>query len=134
MRIAMTVVSTLLVGGCATSWTPAELSAASDTRLCSTFAVVLHYNGKYRKDLMDEITKRKLIRSEFQSAVDSGDAKIGMTPIEAVCAWSSPTRVNKTTSLNGVMEQWVFEYGGAVGRPTFNFLYFRDGYVVSIQE
>jgi len=134
MRIVLTAVATLFLGGCATSWTPAELSAASDDRLCDSFAVVLRYNDQYRTDLMDEIKRRKLIRSKYQSAVDSGDAKIGMSPIEAVCAWSNPTRINKTTTANGVMEQWVFEYGGAVGRPTFNFLYFRDGYVVSIQE
>jgi len=129
----LTAATALATGGCVTSWSAAELSAASGMQLCDTFAFELALKNLYRTDLMDEITRRKLIRPEYQSAVNAGEAKVGMSEIEAVCAWAAPSRVNTTTTAAGIGEQWVWQRGGAIGRPTFKYLYFRNGYVTTMQ-
>jgi hypothetical protein len=53
--------------------------------------------------------------------------EIGMTQNEVRnTAWGSPDSVNKTTTANGVNEQWVY--------PRYKYVYFEDGVVTSIQE
>lgn len=52
---------------------------------------------------------------------------IGMTPDEVLASsWGRPDSVNRTTTVHGTREQWV--YGG------YNFLYFEGGKLVAIQN
>ncbi len=49
---------------------------------------------------------------------------IGMTKEMCQLSWGEPEKVNKTTTKNGIREQWVY-YA--------NYLYFEDGILTSIQ-
>ncbi len=49
---------------------------------------------------------------------------IGMTKEMCELSWGEPQKVNKTTTNNGIREQWVY-YA--------NYLYFEDGILTSIQ-
>jgi len=52
---------------------------------------------------------------------------IGMTDYEALeSSWGKPKKVNKTTNVYGVREQWVYE--------GYRYLYFENGYLTTIQE
>ncbi|KXH82070.1 hypothetical protein [Sporosarcina sp. HYO08] len=52
---------------------------------------------------------------------------IGMTDYEVrESTWGKPQKINKTTTRYGVSEQWVY--------PNYKYLYFEDGYLVTIQE
>lgn len=55
-------------------------------------------------------------------------AKIGMstTTVREKTNWGSPKSVNRTTTSQGVMEQWVYEGG--------QYLYFRNGKLYAIQN
>ncbi|MFD0710878.1 stalk domain-containing protein [Paenibacillus sp. GCM10027626] len=51
---------------------------------------------------------------------------IGMTREQAIWGWGEPEYINKTTTSYGTFEQWV--YGN------YNYLYFNDGVLTSIQN
>lgn len=55
------------------------------------------------------------------------DANIGMTKYQVAqnTKWGNPYNVNKTTTKNGVSEQWVYSKG---------YLYFDNNKLVAIQE
>lgn len=51
---------------------------------------------------------------------------IGMTESEVYSStWGTPEKINKTETVNGIHEQWVYENG---------YIYFDNGYVTSIQK
>lgn len=53
--------------------------------------------------------------------------QVGMTAQEALwSSWGKPNHVNRTTTANGVREQWVYDGGG--------YLYFENGTLTSIQN
>lgn len=54
--------------------------------------------------------------------------KIGMTAKQVIegSSWGKPQSVNRTTTANGVREQWVYGSG--------NYLYFHNGILQSIQN
>jgi hypothetical protein len=55
------------------------------------------------------------------------DIQIGMTTEEVLNSkWGKPIDINRTTTANGVSEQWVY--------PNFKYLYFEDGILTTIQE
>lgn len=52
---------------------------------------------------------------------------IGMSKKEAESSsWGKPQKINKTTTANGVREQWVYD--------NYDFLYFENGVLVAIQD
>lgn len=55
-------------------------------------------------------------------------ARIGMSPEQVTkeTSWGKPNHINRTTTVNGVHEQWV--YGGG------NYLYFENGRLTAIQN
>ena len=55
------------------------------------------------------------------------DPIISMTDYEVIedSTWGKPEKINRTETANGVREQWVY--------PNNKYLYFEDGYLVSIQ-
>lgn len=60
------------------------------------------------------------------------EPQIGMTTDEVLnSTWGKPDQINKTTTADGVSEQWV--YDDANGIPN-KFVYLDDGIVTSIQE
>lgn len=53
------------------------------------------------------------------------EPSIGMTDYETVdSTWGKPNRINKTETIDGIKEQWVYDRG---------YLYFEDHYLTSIQ-
>jgi len=53
---------------------------------------------------------------------------IGMNKEMVIAAWGRPYRINKTTNITGVQEQWVYgEYGSS-------YVYFEDNIVTTIQN
>lgn len=57
------------------------------------------------------------------SAICWGELHIGMTREQVRASWGPPQRINQTTTLSGVQEQWVY----AITRHA----YFEDGRLVS---
>ena len=61
---------------------------------------------------------------ECVSAIVAGRVILGMTASEAVASWGGPKTVNRTETIHGVTEQWVYRT---------KYLYFDDGVLLSIQ-
>lgn len=94
------------------------------------------------KERVDKLKKRAIERRNYYAELDKkqtandladdrtdnpGEVSIGMTVEEVLTqGWGRPQEINKTTSANGVKEQWVY--------PNFNYLYFEDGILVTIQN
>ena len=76
-----------------------------------------------RKRQADELEKR-----QADELAKKPPAKIGMstTTVREKTNWGSPKSVNRTTTSQGVMEQWVYEGG--------QYLYFRNGKLYAIQN
>jgi hypothetical protein len=75
----------------------------------------LNYSGKYK--------------DRFQSALEliGYVPKIGMTEEQVRNSlWGEPIDINRTTTSNGVTEQWVYD--------GFKYVYFEDGIVTAIQD
>jgi len=55
--------------------------------------------------------------------------KIGMTTDECInSTWGRPDSINRTTTADGVSEQWVY------GDTAMNLLYFDNGILTNIQN
>ncbi|QNG59425.1 hypothetical protein H4O14_16735 [Bacillus sp. PAMC26568] len=90
------------------------------------------------KERVNKLEERAIERSELDKKQkvndladkrtdDPGNVSIGMTAEEVLTqGWGRPQEINKTTSASGVKEQWVY--------PNFNYLYFEDGILVTIQN
>ncbi|WEZ07569.1 hypothetical protein P5663_16245 [Priestia flexa] len=95
------------------------------------------YKGAFKEEIND---LRKVINKEFEEEqeelnqialkekIANTQPGIGMTTNEVIneTNWGKPLDINKTTTINGVREQWV--YGGS------RYLYFEDGILTTIQE
>jgi hypothetical protein len=58
--------------------------------------------------------------------------KIGMTQNEVLSSsWGGPSKINRTTTANGVHEQWVYRLAGGFA---MHYIYFKNGRVYSIQD
>lgn len=58
------------------------------------------------------------------------DPRIGMTPEQVrASSWGTPSSINKTTTMYGVHEQWVYR-----STTKTRYIYFDDGVVSAIQE
>jgi hypothetical protein len=65
----------------------------------------------------------------IKALVREGIAKLGMSREQAVSAWGQPSKINKTTSAYGDIEQWVYR-----GIGYTNYLYFTNGILSTIQK
>ncbi|MGG3925686.1 hypothetical protein ABET51_06765 [Metabacillus fastidiosus] len=94
---------------------------------------------KQKVDELDKIAKEKYAfysekvdEEEFITKADNRTynprtVKIGMTQEEVLTeGWGRPNDINKTTTSYGVKEQWVYD--------NYNYLYFEDGILVTIQN
>ncbi len=85
------------------------------------------------KELIGLLYLQRATDAKIESSIESLSERkvaIGMTKVEAVYAWGSPSDINKTTSGAGTSEQWVF------GNPIYgaNYVYFDNDIVTSIQN
>jgi hypothetical protein len=71
-----------------------------------------------------EIAKQVVEESEAKEGLPSRPA-IGMTADEVRSIWGIPTDVNRTETVNGVSEQWVYTNG---------YVYLDNGVVTAIQD
>ena len=72
-------------------------------------------------------------------AVTAHELLLGMTPEMVVESWGRPADINRTVSVYGILEQWVYERWHATGFLTgFSFpdryAYLQDGMLTSWQE
>lgn len=79
---------------------------------------------KYVELAKKEKSKKSVV---VKQPIEPYPPQIGMTDYEVLeeSTWGKPTRVNTTVTANGKKEQWVY--------PNNKYLYFEDGYLVSIQ-
>ncbi len=91
-------------------------------------------NSLWERNHVNEEDKSQDIFIEYRkrnsSTVVPSPPAIGMTRDEVINSlWGKPNQINKTTTANGVSEQWVYsdDVGGG-------YVYFEDGIVESIQE
>ncbi|MBP3041038.1 hypothetical protein J9303_16350 [Bacillaceae bacterium Marseille-Q3522] len=74
---------------------------------------------------MDELLK--IIKEKQTASSSNYGVYIGMTKEQVLASsWGEPEKINKTTTAYGTSEQWVY--------PGFQFLYFENDILVSIQN
>ncbi len=80
--------------------------------------------------------KAKRIRSKHPEwsiddceMIAKGEIRVGMTADKVIAAWGKPYQVNKTTTDNGIHEQWVMNSG----LPS-SYVYFENGVCTTIQN
>lgn len=80
--------------------------------------------AEYEKNIADIREKRR----QADELAKKPPAKIGMSAatVREKTSWGVPKSVNRTTTSQGVMEQWVYEGG--------EYLYFRNGKLYAIQN
>lgn len=64
--------------------------------------------------------------AELRNVIRNHKIKLGMTPEQVTLAWGRPQDINRTTTLGGTREQWVY------GMKTY--VYFQGGVVTAIQN
>lgn len=68
----------------------------------------------------------KKISDSTEVPLEKVEPTIGMAADEVYnSTWGAPQKINRTDTLSGEREQWVYENG---------YIYFENGYVTSIQE
>lgn len=55
--------------------------------------------------------------NEVAKAITERKVIVGMTAEQCRQAWGQPTRINRTTNVNGVSEQWVYESQSSALNP-----------------
>ncbi len=89
---------------------------------------VLKYitNSEWEKRYL-ESEKRKAQEKDTERSETKQTPRIGMTAEEVKkSTWGEPKKINKTTTMFGVSEQWVYSLD--------KYIYFDDGIVTAIQE
>ena len=81
-------------------------------RVSTAFELCTYDFGKVDYDRVETILKRRI--------------NIGYTKDQCRFAWGAPERINRTTNIYGVSEQWCYGSG--------NYLYFDDGILTTIQN
>lgn len=91
------------------------------------------YTGKFSSQIKELVTvSREKWLETYNDSQGIDNTKIpvtiGLTPLEVQdkSSWGSPLNINRTETINSVREQWVY--------PNNNYLYFEDGYLISIQS
>lgn len=72
--------------------------------------------------------QEELLRNKTEkNSENPGGVRIGMSQEEVLTeGWGQPEDINRTTTSYGVSEQWVY--------PNYNYLYFEDGILTTIQN
>lgn len=95
------------------------------------------YTGTYSKEIA-ELANQSVITSWEKQYNDYNGLQtqnlatiplsIGLTDEEVMSStsWGEPQTIHRTETAAGIREQWVY--------PNFNYLYFEDGYLVSISK
>lgn len=71
--------------------------------------------------------KKLIVKYDLENAflIDDGKISIGMTSDEVIESWGRANDINKTISVDGTHEQWIYDA---------NYLYFDNGKLTTIQE
>jgi hypothetical protein len=70
--------------------------------------------------------------SQVAGLILSGRIGLGMTDEQVRASWGQPRDKNRTVSVYGVREQWI--YGSAKSYASSRYLYFNDGILTSWQD
>jgi hypothetical protein len=75
--------------------------------------------------------ERKAEERRIKAQKKSEGVRVGMTEQDVLdSSWGRPDDINRTVTSYGTSEQWVYDRGGF----NYNFLYFDDGILTSIQN
>lgn len=78
-----------------------------------------------------EIAREQAYRQQQAEWAARVEPRIGMSSGQAEkSTWGYPDKVNKTTNVNGVSEQWVYR----MYRGQSRYLYFTNGVLTSMQD
>lgn len=92
-----------------------EIAASGDLQVRDSRGVVRIIESKGPRTL-----------GQLKAKQQSQGVLIGMLPAEVLqSSWGKPSRVNRTTTANGVTEQWVYAGG---------YLYFKNGVLAAVQN
>ena len=108
----------------------------------SDFSMVKSYlktiPDTYSGEFADDIAKMKKVdwskkesdrlnnkKEMAQALADNQGINIGANKRSVINEWGNPTKINKTETVNGVREQWVYDKG---------YVYFTNGEVDAIQN
>ena len=107
---------------------PEALAKERSDDLCAAYENLS--NTPRRQAILEELQKRHVLRDEYMSQINSKKVAIRMSPIETMCAWGLPNKVNSTISASGSFVQWVYQLGGLSAQ----YVYFSNDVVSSIQS
>ncbi|WP_251667964.1 MULTISPECIES: hypothetical protein [unclassified Sporosarcina] len=138
--ITIPFASILLISGCgSTSSTDNDDSKLSVTETIEESSVKEQEEVRGRDKTATYITQEELEKRReerdrayrLEHGTDNASSSkqaptIGMTDYEVIeTTWGKPTKINKTETINGIREQWIYSNG---------YLYFEDHYLVSISS
>lgn len=106
IRLAFTTITAALGAGCQTVHSADEASRLTDAEVCAEYGYDVEdfrelgfeparrgfAKGRAFDPLVREIQARELIRPAQLHLVLRGEAAVGMTEVEVLCAWGKPAR------------------------------------------
>ena len=96
------------------------IDIVKDEELTELYSKWDEHNEKLKKAEKEEREKEKKARKKQQGV------RIGMSEQDVLdSSWGKPTKINKSVYSWGTYEQWVY--------PNYNYLYFENGKLTSIQ-
>jgi hypothetical protein len=98
-----------------------ELRQQTPMNLCNAY----HHWGQ-SATIKQVLTERNIVRSDQWEVVDAEKIRVGMTDVEAVCAWGYPDKVNRAS----YGDQWVYGIVPGVNLPR-QYVYVRGGVVTA---
>ena len=75
------------------------------------------------------INNNSSIPSKYKNAITNGQIMLGMTKEMTIASWGQPNDINRTVTIYGTSEQWVYE-----GLYSRTYLYFDENVLTSWQD
>ena len=102
---------------------PEELKQYNNAQLCSAY-----YHAGPSASFKAEIDSRRFITPEHWQKINERKVSVGMPEAAVICAWGTPTDVNRSVSAYGERKQMVYKHGPA----SRQYVYTVNGVVESI--
>lgn len=90
-----------------TAGLPSEkLALVSDLHLCAAYKFAK--NKPAANKIIREINKREIATESEWEKIEKGEASIGMTKAQLVCAWGQPHSSSQSSYSSGNVLRWTF--------------------------
>jgi hypothetical protein len=119
----------VVVGLSACAGSPARIGMDSPQQLQAekTYNLCVAYGGNRGQAVLDELLRRGVVRPQYVASIKVRKVEIGMSECEVIAAILKPEKVNKTTTVSGTSEQWVYSNSTI-------FVYLKNGVVEATQN